>query len=103
MLVRLFKITGSTNPYTTTPDDISAIKSALGGCHLNREGYFFTDPRFLQGVFAGILVFYVMLYYTRRYKNRVNNFPRSDSFTYVNLPNQGPYREYPEDEMEQMR
>eukprot|EP00366_Plasmodium_knowlesi_P000006 XP_002257503.1 hypothetical protein, conserved in Plasmodium species [Plasmodium knowlesi strain H] len=49
MLVRMFRITGSTNPYTTTADDISAIKHALGGCHLNREGYFFTDPRFLQG------------------------------------------------------
>ncbi|CAA9986093.1 conserved Plasmodium protein, unknown function [Plasmodium knowlesi strain H] len=102
MLVRMFRITGSTNPYTTTADDISAIKHALGGCHLNREGYFFTDPRFLQGVFAGILVFYVMLYYTRRYKNRVNDVPRHESFSYVNLPTHGPYREFHGSEMNQI-
>lgn len=99
----MFKLTGGATPYPVGQDDVNAIKSALGACQQSREAFFFMEPRFLQGCFVGILMFYLMLYYTRRYKNKVNNLPRRDSFTYVTLPTQGPYREYPEEDMQQQQ
>ncbi|GAB69387.1 hypothetical protein PCYB_001350 [Plasmodium cynomolgi strain B] len=101
MFENMFKLTGVTTPYSVAQGDVNVIKSALGACQHNRETFFFMEPRFLQGIFVGILMFYLMLYYTRRYKNKVNNLQRRDSFTYVTLPTQGPYREFREEEMHQ--
>ncbi|KJP89285.1 hypothetical protein AK88_00945 [Plasmodium fragile] len=60
----------SSGLYPTAQEDLSAIKSALGGYDQSGGLLSFLEPRFLRGVLVGILIFYVMLYYTRRYKNR---------------------------------
>ncbi|SBT75096.1 conserved Plasmodium protein, unknown function [Plasmodium ovale] len=89
------RLSGSSYPLVN--EDVGIIKSALGAC-TNKSTWFFTDPRFLQGIFAGILMFYVVLYYTRRYKNKVN-LEGNDSFSYVTLPPQMPqYGEMPSEE-----
>ncbi|GAW78866.1 hypothetical protein, conserved [Plasmodium gonderi] len=100
MVLSMFKLTGSSN--TPAPNnDANIIRSALGAySQHSRDTWFFTDPRFLQGVFVGILMFYIMLYYTRRYKNKVNTVGSNDSFAYVTTPNQMPYRETYEGQMQ---
>ncbi|SBT74661.1 conserved Plasmodium protein, unknown function [Plasmodium malariae] len=67
--------------YPHVHEDLQVIKTAFSGCP--HSPWFFLDNRFLQGVLAGIILFYVVLYYTRRYKNRVIIPPNDNTFTYA--------------------
>ncbi|EUD66711.1 hypothetical protein C922_03038 [Plasmodium inui San Antonio 1] len=71
-LEKMFSFPGRTDPYHVGQDDVRMIHYAFKGVPERTEVWFFMETRFLQGVFTGILLFYLMLYFTRRYKNKVS-------------------------------